>query len=248
MMLLEGIALGIFIGLVLGTIGAGGAILAVPGLIAVMGLSTIAATTSSLVIVGSAAVAGFIPRLKTKTVDVRLGLTFSALGILGTFVGTQLVKVVPESVQILLFATLMFGAAIAMWRGPVTELDAQVKSQWPLVFVVASAIGVLTGLLGVGGGFLIVPALVLILKVPTKTAAGTSLVAIASTSAIAFLMRFEYWGEVPVLPIAAFTLAAIVSSFIAAPIAGKLNARTLQKSFAIFVTIAAAIILASQNF
>lgn len=247
-MLLEGIALGIFIGLVLGTIGAGGAILAVPGLIAVMGLSTIAATTSSLVIVGSAAVAGFMPRLKTKTVNVRLGLTFSALGILGTFVGTQLVKVVPESVQIILFATLMFGAAIAMWRGPVTESDAPVKSQWPLVFVVASAIGVLTGLLGVGGGFLIVPALVLILKVPTKTAAGTSLVAIASTSAIAFLMRFEYWGEVPVLPIAAFTLAAIVSSFIAAPIAGKLNARTLQKSFAIFVTIAAAIILASQNF
>jgi uncharacterized membrane protein YfcA len=248
MMLLEGIALGIFIGLVLGTIGAGGAILAVPGLIAVMGLSTIAATTSSLVIVGSAAVAGFMPRLKTKTVNVRLGLTFSALGILGTFVGTQLVKVVPESVQIILFATLMFGAAIAMWRGPVTESDAPVKSQWPLVFVVASAIGVLTGLLGVGGGFLIVPALVLILKVPTKAAAGTSLVAIASTSAIAFLMRFEYWGEVPVLPIAAFTLAAIVSSFIAAPIAGKLNARTLQKSFAIFVTIAAAIILASQNF
>jgi hypothetical protein len=74
MMLLEGIALGIFIGLVLGTIGAGGAILAVPGLIAVMGLSTIAATTSSLVIVGSAAVAGFIPRLKTKTVDVRFVL------------------------------------------------------------------------------------------------------------------------------------------------------------------------------
>jgi uncharacterized protein len=206
MMLIEGILLGILIGLVLGTIGAGGAILAVPGLIAVMGLSTVAATTSSLVIVGSAAVAGFIPRLKTKTVDVRLGLTFSALGILGTFAGTQLVKVVPESVQIILFATLMFGAAIAMWRGPVSESNSEIKSQWPLVFVVATAIGVLTGLLGVGGGFLIVPALVLILKVPTKTAAGTSLVAIASTSAIAFLMRFEYWGEIPVGPIAAFTL------------------------------------------
>lgn len=245
-MLLEGIALGIVIGLVLGIIGAGGAILAVPGLIAVMGLSTIAATTSSLVIVGSAAVAGFIPRLKTKTVDVRLGLTFSALGVLGTFVGTQLVQVVPESVQIILFATLMFGAAIAMWRGPVTESDAPVKSQWPLVFVVASAIGVLTGLLGVGGGFLIVPALVLILKVPTKTAAGTSLIAIASTSAIAFLMRFEYWDEVPALPIAAFTLAAITASFLVAPIAGKLNARTLQKAFAIFVTIAATFILASK--
>lgn len=248
MMLLEGIALGVFIGLILGTIGAGGAILAVPGLIAVMGLSTIAATTSSLVIVGSAAVAGFIPRLKTKTVDVRLGLTFSVLGVLGTYVGTQLVKVVPETVQIILFATLMLGAAIAMWRGPVAESDIPVKNQWPVVFVVASAIGVLTGLLGVGGGFLIVPALVLILKVPTKTAAGTSLVAIASTSSFAFVMRFEYWGEIPVLPITAFTLAAIAASFLSAPIAGKLNARTLQKGFAIFVTIAAIFVLASRNF
>jgi uncharacterized membrane protein YfcA len=248
MMLVEGILLGIFIGLVLGTIGAGGAILAVPGLIAVMGLSTVAATTSSLIIVGSAAVAGFIPRLKTKTVDVRLGLTFSALGILGTFAGTQLVKVVPESLQIILFATLMFGAAIAMWRGPVNESNAPVKSQWPLVFVVATAIGILTGLLGVGGGFLIVPALVLILKVPTKVAAGTSLVAIASTSAIAFLMRFEYWGEVPIAPIAAFTLAAIVSSFLAAPIAGKLNARILQRGFAVFVTLAATFILVFRGF
>lgn len=248
MLLLEGIFLGILIGLVLGTIGAGGAILAVPGLIAVMGLSTVAATTSSLVIVGSAAVAGFIPRLKAKTVDVRLGLTFSALGILGTFVGTQLVKVVPESVQIVLFASLMFGAAFAMWRGPVAESNAQVKSQWPLVFVAASAIGVLTGLLGVGGGFLIVPALVLILKVPTKTAAGTSLVAIASTSALAFLMRFEYWNEFPFAPIATFTLAAIIASFLAAPIAGKLNAKALQKGFAVFVTIAATFTLISRGF
>jgi uncharacterized membrane protein YfcA len=248
MMLIEGIILGILIGLVLGTIGAGGAILAVLGLIAVMGLSTVAATTSSLVIVGSAAVAGFIPRLKSKTVDVRLGLTFSALGILGAFAGTQLVKVVPESVQIILFATLMFGAAIAMWRGPVSESKSEFKLQWPLVFVVATAIGVLTGLLGVGGGFLIVPALVLILKVPTKTAAGTSLVAIASTSAIAFLMRFEHWGQIPVGPIAAFTLAAIVSSFLAAPFAGKLNAQTLQKGFAIFVSIAAVLILAIRAF
>jgi uncharacterized membrane protein YfcA len=142
----------------------------------------------------------------------------------------------------------MFGAALAMWRGPVSESNAVIKSQWPLVFVVATAIGVLTGLLGVGGGFLIVPALVLILKVPTKTAAGTSLVAIASTSTFAFLMRFEYWSEIPVGPIAAFTLAAIASSFLAAPFAGKLNARTLQKAFAIFVSIAAAFILVIRGF
>ena len=242
----EGIILGILIGLILGTIGAGGAILAVPGLVAIMGLSTVAATTSALVIVSSAAVAGFVPRLKTKTVNVRLGLTFSALGILGTYFGTQLVKVIPESTQIILFALLMFGSAIAMWRGPVSTTDQAASLQWPLVFVVATAIGLLTGLLGVGGGFLIVPALVLILKVPTKIAAGTSLVAIASNAIIAFFLRQEYWNTIPVTPVIAFTAAAVISSFLAAPLAGKLDARVLQKSFAIFVTVVASIILLSK--
>lgn len=248
MMLTEGVILGILIGLVLGTIGAGGAILAVPGLVAIMGLSTVAATTSALVIVSSAAVAGFIPRLKTKTVNVRLGLTFSALGVFGTYFGTKLVTVVPESAQITLFALLMFGSAIAMWRGPVTTPDQSASLQWPLVFVVATAIGLLTGLLGVGGGFLIVPALVLILKVPTKVAAGTSLVAIASNAAIAFLLRQEYWNTIPITPVFAFTVAAVISSFLAAPLASKLNARTLQRSFAIFVSVVASTILLSRIF
>jgi len=246
MILIEGLALGIFIGLVLGTIGAGGAILAVPGLIAVMGLSTIAATTYSLVIVGSAAVAGFIPRLKAKTVDVRLGLTFSALGVLGTYFGTRLVMVVPESAQITLFALLMFGSALAMWRGPATQSTTSVKTPWPLVVAVATGIGLLTGLLGVGGGFLIVPALVLILKVPSKTAAGTSLVAIASNAAIAFLMRHEYWNTIPVASILVFTFASIVASYLSAPLAGKLDPRTLQKVFSVFVAVTATFILASR--
>lgn len=242
-MLIEGILLGIFIGLVLGTIGAGGAILAVPGLITVLGLSTVAATTSALVIVSSAAVAGVIPRLKTKNVDVRLGLTFSALGLLGTFLGTRLVEVVPEKLQLILFASLMFGSAIVMWRGPVKGATATNSKNWLVVAVVASAIGVLTGLLGVGGGFLIVPALVLILRVPAKTAAGTSLVAIASTSTIAFILRAQYWELVPVDSIAAFTLAAVIASLISTPFATKLNARALQKVFAVFVSIVAIFVL-----
>lgn len=243
MMLFEGIVLGLFIGLVLGTIGAGGAILAVPGLIAVMGLSTVAATTSALVIVSAAAVAGVIPRLKSKSVDVRLGLTFSLLGIVGTFIGTRLVDYVPENVQLILFATLMFGAAIAMWRGPVSKTVNPEKQNWLKVSVVASAIGVLTGLLGVGGGFLIVPALILILGVPTKIAAGTSLVAISTTSAIAFALRSEYWSLVPANSILAFTAAAIIASLISAPLAGKLNPRLMQKLFAGFVTVVAIYVL-----
>lgn len=243
MMLLEGIILGLFIGLVLGTIGAGGAILAVPGLIAVLGLSTVAATTSALVIVSAAAFAGVIPRLKSKSVDVRLGITFSLLGVVGTFLGTRLVQFVPENVQLVLFATLMFGAAFAMWRGPVSKTGETENQNWLKVAVVASAIGVLTGLLGVGGGFLIVPALILILGVPTKIAAGTSLVAISLTSAIAFLLRNQYWNLVPVNSILAFTAAAIIASLVSAPLASKLNARLMQKLFAGFVTFVAIYVL-----
>lgn len=235
MMLIEGILLGIFVGVVLGTIGAGGAILAVPGLIAVMGLSTIAATTSALIIVASAAVAGVIPRLKSKAVDLKLGFSFSALGFIGTFFGTQLVDVIPENIQLLLFSALMFGSALAMWRGPVKETDTKSSVNWFKVTLIATGIGVLTGLLGVGGGFLIVPALVLIIGVPTKTAAGTSLVAIATTSILAFILRNGYWDMVPVNSILAFTGAAIIASLISTPFATKLNPRTLQKIFALFV-------------
>jgi uncharacterized membrane protein YfcA len=243
MMLFEGIILGLLIGLVLGTIGAGGAILAVPGLIAVMGLSTVAATTSALVIVSSAALAGVIPRLKSKSVDLRLGITFSLLGIAGTFIGTILVEFVPTQVQLFLFAGLMFSAAVAMWIGPVSNPQKVKARNWPVVALVATAIGVLTGLLGVGGGFLIVPALILILNVPTKIAAGTSLVAITLTSAIAFAFRYEYWDLIPVNSILAFTGAAILASLISSPLAAKLNPRILQKIFAVFVTFIAIYLL-----
>ena len=238
-MLAEGILLGLFIGIGLGIVGAGGAILAVPGLIAVMGLSTTAATTSSLIIVGAAAFAGVIPRLKTKSVKVWLGITFSLLGVVGTFLGTRLLPKVPEPLVIGLFAVLMLGAAIAMWRGPISQgSDSATPARW-LIVAVASVIGLLTGLLGVGGGFLIVPALVLILGVPTRVAAGTSLVAIATNSVIALLMRYEYWHLVPAGPITAFAIAGVAASFLSAPLAHRIEPQALRRAFAGLVVLVA---------
>lgn len=238
-MLAEGILLGLLIGIGLGVVGAGGAILAVPGLIAVMGLSTTAATTSSLIIVGSSAVAGVIPRLKTKSVKVWLGITFSLLGAVGTFLGTRLVPRVPGPLLIGLFAALMLGAAIAMWRKPILlGSESATPARW-LVVVVASVIGLLTGLLGVGGGFLIVPALVLILGVPTRVAAGTSLVAIATNAIVALLMRHEYWHLVPTGPIAAFAVAGVAASMLSAPFAHRLQPQALQRAFAGLVVLVA---------
>jgi uncharacterized membrane protein YfcA len=233
-----GLILGAVVGATLGLIGAGGAILAVPGLVAVLGLSATAATTSSTIIVGSAALAGVLSRRKTGTVDVKVGLTFSAVGIVGTFIGTLLLKVIPENVILLVFALLMLGAGYAMCCRNTPE-PTVAKPKWYLVVIAATFVGILTGLLGIGGGFLIVPALILFLKVPTKIATGTSLVAITANSILAFALRYEFWDQIPVAEVAVFTISAITSSLILSPIARKLDANVLKKSFSVMIFLVA---------
>lgn len=240
-----GLLLGVTVGSVLGLIGAGGAILAVPGLVAALGLSATAATTSSTIIVGSAALAGALRRRKTGTVNVKVGLTFSAIGVLGTFLGTLLLRFIPDNILLVLFAFLMFGSAYAMCCREVKESDTT-KPNWFAVVVAATGVGILTGLLGIGGGFLIVPALVLFLKVPTKVAAGTSLVAITANSVLALGLRFEFWNQIPLLEIAVFTAAAILASVIMSPIATKLPTKLLQRIFAAIITLVAIYLIATN--
>jgi uncharacterized membrane protein YfcA len=233
-----GLILGAVVGATLGLIGAGGAILAVPGLVAILGLSATAATTSSTIIVGSAALAGALRRRNTGTVDVKIGLTFSAIGILGNFIGTLLLKIIPENVIMIIFALLMFGAGYAMCCRENPQPSAE-KPKWHLIVIAATFVGILTGLLGIGGGFLIVPALILFLKVPTKVAAGTSLVAITANSLIAFVLRFEFWDQIPVVEVAVFTISAITASLLLTPVAGKLNAKVMQKIFSVVIVLVA---------
>jgi uncharacterized protein len=246
-LIIEGLLLGIAIGTVLGVVGAGGAILAVPGLVAVMGLSATAATTSSIVIVGAAAFSGAARRVKTNNLEIKTGVIFSLLGFLGTLLGTRLVPLFSDRLLILLFALLMFAAAIGMWRNQVHNKEIS-SASWPLVILTASGIGVLTGLFGIGGGFLIVPALVLILGVKVKLAAGTSLVAITLNSVIAFLLRHNYWHLVPWSSILAFTGAAVVASFVTTPLAAKLPAKNLARAFSLLVITVAIFMVITQGF
>jgi uncharacterized membrane protein YfcA len=129
-----GLLLGAIVGATLGLIGAGGAILAVPGLVAVLGLSATAATTSSTIIVGSAALAGALRRRNTGTVNVKIGLTFSAVGIFGTYIGTLLLRVIPENLIMVIFAVLMFGAGYAMCCRENPEPTSE-KQKWQLVVI-----------------------------------------------------------------------------------------------------------------
>lgn len=232
--ILEGIFLGGFIGLVLATVGAGGAILAVPGLVAFFGFSTTVATTSSLVIVGAAACMGAIQKLKTKSADLKLGFAFSLLGAAGTFLGTRLVEIVSESFVLLTFATLMLISAIAMWnKKPIQDLGR--KPNKFAVLIVATSVGLITGLLGIGGGFLIVPALVLTLGINAKLAVGTSLVAITTNTIIALGFRFDYWSEIPWAQVGLVAISAVAVSAIAAPLSHKLPEMKIQKAFAILL-------------
>jgi uncharacterized protein len=245
-LILEGLLLGVAIGTVLGVVGAGGAILAVPGLVAVMGLSATAATTSSIVIVGAAAFSGAARRVKSNNLEIKTGVIFSLLGFLGTLLGTRLVPLFSDRLLILLFALLMFAAAIGMWRNQVHNKELA-SASWPLVILTASGIGILTGLFGIGGGFLIVPALVLILGVKVKLAAGTSLVAITLNSVIAFLLRHNYWHLVPWSSILAFTGAAVVASFVTTPLAAKLPAKDLARGFSVLVVTVAIFMVITQG-
>lgn len=242
LLIAESIALGAAIGLVLGAVGAGGAILAAPGLILILGVPHLAATTSSLVIVIAAAIAGVIPRLGRGTVNIRLGLAFAGIGAGGTVVGSLLARAIPEPLTIGLFAALMYTAAWLMWRNR-PDVDPIGRPGRLLILVTASVVGLLTGLLGIGGGFLIVPALVLILGVTPQIASGTSLVAIAAGGLIAMIARYPTWPLVPWPIVLTVGLAAVATALITAPLAQRLPARVMRRLFAgVVVAVATALV------
>ncbi len=193
-----GFVLALFIGLTLGTIGAGGAILTITVLVYVLGFSPIEATTYSLVIVGVSALVGSIDYFRKGLVDLKKGLFFSfpafvMVFIMRTFVLPSLPEIIYASrsftlskdlLIMVVFALLMIGASYSMIvsRQTAIELTKQKVNYW-IIFLEGLIVGALTGFVGAGGGFMIIPALVLFAKLPMKKAVGTSLLIISINSA-----------------------------------------------------------------
>jgi uncharacterized membrane protein YfcA len=236
----EALLVGVAIGAVLGLIGAGGAVVAVPAFIYLFGFTTLQATTASLAVVAVSAGTGAIPRMRLRQVRLRQAVIFWALGIVGTFAGARLATVIPEPVVVGGFAVVMLGAAVAMWRksSAVESTEDKHTARWVLP-VVAVAIGLLTGIFGVGGGFLIVPALVLVFGFPFAIATGTSLVVVALNSLTALVFKFDTWGEiawtVPMLVI----VGGLVGSVAASTLNHGISQRMLERSFAVLLVILA---------
>jgi uncharacterized membrane protein YfcA len=221
------------IGISLGLLGGGGSILTVPALLYTAGLPPLEATTSSLVVVGFTSLSAALQHLRGGRLQVRGALLFALAGAPFSFLGSLLSRRIPERALLLSFAFLLVAAGLAM----ALRRDYQPKGEASLgrLLLAGVAVGLLTGILGVGGGFLIVPALVLFADVPIRDAVGTSVAVIAVNCASGFAARLSTTSSVHWKLTFVFTGVAIAGSFAGAALAGRMPVRWLQRSFGVFV-------------
>lgn len=239
------VAFGIVIGLLLGLVGGGGSILTVPVLVYVLGLSPHEATATSLVIVGATAAAGLAPHVQADRVQWRTALLFGAAGILGTFGGAWANRQVSGPVILLLFGILMLVVAARMVRQGSPGASAGSEPQVWVIPVAGLTVGLLTGFFGVGGGFVIVPALVLWLGLPMRVAVGTSLVIIAINS-VAGAVAHRDDGAFNWMVALLFIAGGLVGGQLGGRAVGRVNEEVLKRSFAgVMVSIALFLIVAN---
>ena len=234
------LALGLVIGALLGLLGGGGSILAVPALVYGAGLPLTEAVPTSLLVVGISAAVAVLPRL--RQIQWRLAAVFAATGAAAAFAGAAINRLLDPPLVLLGFAAVMVVAALRMLSGAddiggscaLPAGGVNWRSCLPKSAASGIAVGFLTGLFGVGGGFLIVPALTLLLGLPMATAAATSLVVIVTNSAAAFTAHL---GDTTIdWPTAgAFTLTAILGSLTAGRLASRLPSTRIRRWFAYLV-------------
>jgi uncharacterized membrane protein YfcA len=245
-----GYAACIFIGIILGILGGGGSILSIPILVYLLEVDVVMASAYSLFIVGTTSFVGAIPKYKKHLVNLRTGFFFGLPSIITIFITRKwIVPAIPEIVyqtesftltkRVLilgLFAVLMILASISMIRASKEIRNNNHRFRVVLVIIEGMIIGFLTGLVGAGGGFLIIPALVLLTGLPFKTAVGTSLFIIAINSLIGFLgdvMNYSMDWKF----LLSITALSVIGILIGDRISKKIPAATLRKSFGWFVLI-----------
>ena len=240
---------GLAIGVSLGLVGGGGSILAVPVLVYVLGEPVKEATTASLAIVGTTALVGAADHVRGGGVRVRVALAFGAAGALGALAGTALNRVASGSSILIAFAVVMLAAAYVLIRGrgegSGDEAEARGRTLALRVIPAGIGIGVLTGFFGVGGGFVIVPALVLLLGLPMTVAIGTSLLVIALSSASALVAHLAT-GSVDWAVVASFTAAAIAGEIAGSRVGSRLSSARLTQVFAVLI-VGVALFLIAKN-
>ena len=262
-MLIIGYIASLIIGISLGLIGGGGSILTVPVLVYLMGVDPVMATAYSLFIVGATSLAGVIPKYKAGEVNIKTAFIFGIPAIAAVFLTRKfIVPAIPEEIfslgdfvltkgilLMVIFAVLMVFASVSMItskKDSGSDAEKQ-KFNYPLIFIEGTIVGILTGLVGAGGGFLIIPALVILSKLPMKQAVGTSLLIIAAKSLIGFT------GDLGNNPmdwklILTVTGLAIVGIIFGSMLSKKVDGKKLKKGFGWFVLIMGIYILVKELF
>ncbi len=236
---------GLAIGLLLGLVGGGGSILAVPVLVYVLDQPVKEATTESLLVVGAAALVGAVDHARVGLVQLRTALAFGSAGAAGAIAGTALNRLVSGQVLLLAFALLLLVAAAGMLLRSGDPIEQGNSRSLARAGAVGVGTGVLTGLFGVGGGFVIVPALVLLVGLPLAAAVGTSLLVIALTSAAALAAHLGS-GSVDWRVALTFTGAAIAGVLAGRRIGTNVDPKRLGQAFALLL-IAVAVFLVARN-
>ncbi len=241
-MTLTAAALAIGIGLVMGMLGGGGSILAVPALTLMLHFTPKEAIVISLSMVAVAATVGAVGSFIRGTLPLAagliVGLAATAGALLGGFVGAQLA----DATQLRMLGVVMLVAATLMFWRPVTDVSPAARRSVPVLLALGFPLGILTGLIGVGGGFLIVPALVIVARLPMREAIGASLVvmAMAATSGLA-----GYLGQTPLALsfIGPFAVVAAIGTLAGGMIAHRLPQRRLQQAFATTLVVLGSYVL-----
>jgi uncharacterized membrane protein YfcA len=230
------------IGLSLGLTGAGGSIITLPVLVYLADLPPKEAVGMSLIVVGVAALVGAVQRLRSGEIHLKAVLMFAISGMVGATGGARLTPLVSGRLLMVIFAVLMLAVAINMLRGSKIEPSVEVECRPLRCLLAGLGVGVLTGFIGVGGGFLLMPALVKFAKLPLRVATGTSLAVISFNSAAGFL---SHYGEAPPRWIMAFAFAGIAAAgvIIGSGFAKRLPVARLRQVFAIMVIVTGTFVL-----
>ncbi|HSK25094.1 MAG TPA: sulfite exporter TauE/SafE family protein [Egicoccus sp.] len=240
------LALAVVVGVSLGLLGGGGSILTVPLLVYVAGQDPKVAIATSLLVVGVTSAAGALTHARAGRVQWRTGLIFGTAGMVGAYGGGRLAEYIPGTWLLLAFATIMAVTAVAMLRGrdePTRDPDHQMRVG--RIVLDGIVVGAVTGLVGAGGGFLVVPALALLGGLPMSIAVGTSLVVIAMKSG-AGLLGYLASTSIDWALAGGVTAMAVIGSIIGGRLADRVPEDRLRKGFGWFVAVMAVVMLVQE--
>ncbi|MEO8451045.1 MAG: sulfite exporter TauE/SafE family protein [Gemmatimonadota bacterium] len=243
-----GYVLAVVIGISLGLLGGGGSILTVPVLHYILGVSMETAVPMSLVVVGLASAVGMVSHHRSRSIRWDAVATFGPAAVVGAFLGGRLSRVLSAPWELGIFAVLMIAAAVSMYVGPGRWTVARSsegggeRRSLTVVTLLGGLVGMLTGLVGVGGGFLYVPALVLLAGLPMRQAVGTSLGLILMSCASGFVSHLGR-GAIDWRETAVFTALAMVGVVAGSALVPRVPQDRLRRGFAAFLLVMGAVVL-----